>query len=193
MELPDRRRASSASRNETIIALYAGAAVLAVVIGAVRGHWNVYRVPGVAASWKLLVSPIVGIALGLVVVFFSRLAVHQFDWARRLHRDFRGLLGHLSARDVFILALASSVGEELLFRGALLPWWGLVASAVVFALLHIGPGLRFIPWTVSALVIGLVFGLLSLWLGDLGAPIAAHFVINYMNLDYITRVELPAE
>ena len=26
-----------------------------------------------------------------------------------------------------------------------------------------------------------------------GAPIAAHFVINFMNLDYITRVELPAE
>jgi hypothetical protein len=27
--------------------------------------------------------------------------------------------------------------------------------------------------------------------GDLGGPIAAHFTINYLNLHYIARVELP--
>jgi membrane protease YdiL (CAAX protease family) len=164
-----------------------------VVIGGARGDWDIYRVAGVSTTWKLLLSPVIGVALGLLVVFLTRLSVHRFDWARRLHRDFRGLLGHLHARDVFILAVASSVGEELLFRGALQPWWGLLPAAGVFALLHIGPGLRFLSWTFSALVIGLVFGSLAAWLGDLGAPIAAHFVINFMNLDYITRVELPAE
>ena len=192
MELSDRRR-GPASRNELIVGLYAGLAVVALLIGGIRGDWNIYRVSGVSTTWKLLASPAIGVALGLSVVFLTRLAVHQWNWARRLHRDFRGLLGHLHARDVFILAVASSVGEELLFRGALQPWWGLLPSAVVFALLHIGPGVRFLPWTISALVIALVFGLLTSWLGDLGAPIAAHFVINYMNLDYITRVELPAE
>jgi membrane protease YdiL (CAAX protease family) len=192
MELSDRRR-GPASRNELIVGLYAGLGVVAFVIGAIRGDWDLYRVAGVSTTWKLVLSPLVGIALGLGVVFMTRLSVHRFDWARRLHRDFRGLLGHLTARDVFILAVASSLGEELLFRGALQPWIGLVPSAIVFALLHIGPCTRFLPWTFSALVIGLVFGALSTWLGDLGAPIAAHFVINFMNLDYITRVELPAE
>ncbi len=192
MELSDRRR-GPATRNELIVGLYAGLGVLAFVIGAIRGDWDIYRVAGVSTTWKLLLSPLVGVALGLSVVFMTRLSVHRFDWARRLHRDFRGLLGHLTARDVFILALASSFGEELLFRGALQPWWGLLPSAVVFALLHVGPGTRFLPWTLSALVIGLVFGGLSAYLGDLGAPIAAHFIINFMNLDYITRVELPAE
>jgi membrane protease YdiL (CAAX protease family) len=139
----------------------------------------------------MVLSPVVGVALGLAVVFLTRLAVHRFDWARQLHRSFRGLLGNLSARDVFILALASSIGEELLFRGALLPWIGLVPSAVVFALLHVGPGARFLPWTLSAFVAGLIFGLLFQELGDLGAPIAAHFTINYLNLGYIVRVELP--
>ena len=94
---------------------------------------------------------------------------------------------------LFVLAVSPGICEELLFRGALQPWWGLVPAAIVFALLHVGPGVRFLPWTISALVIGLVFGFLTSWLGDLGAPIAAHFVINYMNLDYITRIELPAE
>jgi uncharacterized protein len=194
MELLDRdRHRGPASRNELIVGLYAGLAVIAVVIGAVRGDWDIYRVAGVSTTWKLLLSPLVGVAIGLGVVFMTRLSVHRFDWARRLHRDFRGLLGHLNAKDVFILAVASSLGEELLFRGALQPWWGLVPSAILFALLHIGPGARFLPWTISALVVGLAFGGLTAWLGDLGAPIAAHFVINFMNLDYITRVELPAE
>ena len=62
----------------------------------------------------------------------------------------------------------------------------------MFGLLHVGPGLRFIPWTLSALVAGLVFGSLFLAWGDLGPAIFAHFTINYLNLRYIVRVELPA-
>ncbi len=192
MELTDRHR-GPATRNESVLALYAGLAVVAVVIGGIRGDWDIYRIAGVSSPLRLLLSPLIGVAIGLVVVFASRLAVHRFDWARRLHRDFRGVLGNLSARDIFILAVASSVGEELLFRGALQPWIGVVPSAAIFALLHIGPGTRFLPWTFSAFVIGLLFGWLTGSLGDLGAAVAAHFTINYMNLSYIIRVELPAE
>ena len=62
----------------------------------------------------------------------------------------------------------------------------------LFALLHVGPGRRFLPWTLWALVMGLVFGALVELTGDLGAPIVAHFTINFLNLHYIARVELPA-
>ena len=61
-------------------------------------------------------------------------------------------------------------------------------QAAVFAALHIGPGRRFLPWTVSALVLGLAFGLLAKWTGNIGGPIAAHFVINYLNLRFIVAV-----
>jgi membrane protease YdiL (CAAX protease family) len=168
-------------------------AVAALVIGGLDGRLNIYVLPGTGATLTLLLSPLLGVACGLGVVFVSRLCVHRFGWARRLHRDFRGLLGALGARDVFVLAAASSIGEELLFRGALLPWLGLLPSTIIFALLHIGPGVRFLPWTASALVVGLVFGWLFQGLGDLGAPIAAHFTINYLNLGYIVRVELPGD
>jgi uncharacterized protein len=173
-----------------ILGLYGALAVVALVIGAARGHIDLYRLD----SWtplKLILSPILGIALGLATVFVSRLAVHRFDWARRLHGSFRGLLGALSAQDIFVLALASSVGEELFFRGALVPWIGIWWSALIFALLHIGPGLRFLPWTVSAFGVGLLFGGLFEWMGDLGAPIVAHFTINYMNLKFIVATDLP--
>jgi membrane protease YdiL (CAAX protease family) len=107
-----------------------------------------------------------------------------------LHREFRALLGPLSGSEIFLLAFASSVGEEIFFRGALLPALHIWASSAVFALLHIGPGRRYLPWTVSALGVGLVMSGLALWLGDLGAPIAAHFTINFMNLRHISRYEV---
>lgn len=172
--------------------LYAAVGLAGVLVGMAQGR-AVWRMPGFEALWPLFVSPLAGVAVGLGIVFLTRMAVHRYVWARRLHMDFRGLLGHLSARDVLVLALASSVGEELLFRGALLPWLGILWSTVIFGLLHIGPGLRFLPWTASALVAGLLFGGLYMLCGDLGAPIAAHFTINYLNLGYIARTDLRVE
>jgi membrane protease YdiL (CAAX protease family) len=165
---------------------------VAVVIGAARGHAEIYLAGDFTSAWRLALSPAIGLGLGLVVVFLTRLSVHRFDWARQLHNWFRGLLGQLGARDVFVLAIASSVGEELFFRGALVPWIGVPAAAAVFALAHIGPGLRYLPWTASALALGMLFGFLFNGLGDLGAPVVAHFTINYLNIEFILRTELPA-
>lgn len=171
--------------------LYGGVSAVGLLIGALRGQPVVYFHGAVALSWRLLVGPLAGVVVALGVVFLTRMAVHRFEWARDLHRSFRGLLGNLHGRDVLVLAAASSIGEEILFRGALVPAIGLWASTTIFALLHIGPGVRYLPWTVSAFVIGLGFGGMFVWTGDLGGPIVAHFVINYLNLGYIVRVELP--
>jgi membrane protease YdiL (CAAX protease family) len=191
LDLPTKVHAQGWSRGSLILALYGALAALAVVVAALRDDFDVYRVAGTSTATRLLLSPVLGCLVGGGVVLLSRLAVHRFDWARRLHTDFRGILGHLTGREIIILALASSVGEELLFRGALQPWIGLWPQAVVFALLHIGPGARFLPWTASALVVGVLFGYLVEWTGDLGGPIAAHFIINLLNLQFISRVELP--
>ncbi len=179
------------TRAGLILALYGSLALAAILISAARGDVDVYRIEGISTPLFMALSPIIGLALGLVVVFMSRLAVHRFDWARRLHNDFRQILGKLSYKEILVLALASSIGEELLFRGALQPIVGVWAQAIVFALLHIGPGLRFLPWTASALVIGLLFGFIFQLTGDLGGPIVAHFAINYMNLHFIARFQVP--
>lgn len=178
------------SRASLIIGLYGGLSVVAVLIGILSGRPEIYRLPH-ATPLRMLVGLAIGLAVALIVVFLTRLAVHRFEWARGLHRSFRGLLGTLHVRDIFILAVASSIGEELLFRGALLPWIGLWPSTLIFALLHVGPGVRFLPWTATAFVAGLLFGVMFQEVGDLGGPIVAHFVINYLNLGYIVRVELP--
>jgi membrane protease YdiL (CAAX protease family) len=180
------------TRAGLILVLYGSLALLALLISAGRDDIDIYRIAGRSTPLWLALSPLIGLGVGLVVVFLSRLAVHRFDWARRLHVDFRGILGPLASREILVLAMASAVGEELLFRGALQPMIGLWPQAIVFALLHIGPGARFLPWTASAFALGLVFGWLFQMTGDLGGPIVAHFAINYMNLHFIARFDLPA-
>ena len=180
------------SRAGLILTLYGALALLALLISAGRDDIDIYRIAERSTPLLLALSPFIGLAIGLAVVFLSRLAVHRFDWARRLHSDFRGILGPLSGREILVLALASSVGEELLFRGALQPMIGVWTQALVFALLHIGPGIRFLPWTLSAFGLGVVFGWLFQMTGDLGGPIVAHFAINYLNLHFIARFEVPS-
>lgn len=173
------------SRASMVMGLYGAMGIVAFLIAAGRGDPDLYRLGGSPSLGILAVSPLLGIAAGLAVVGLTRLATTRFQWARELHASFRDLLGPLSGREIVILALASAIGEELLFRGALMPWLGIWLQAAVFAALHIGPGRRFLPWTASAFALGVAFGYLATWTGNLGGPIAAHFVINFLNLRYI--------
>jgi membrane protease YdiL (CAAX protease family) len=172
------------SRASLVIGLYGAMALVGLLIASGRGNPDLYRLGDLPGFW-LLAGPGIGIALGLGVVGLTRLATRHFQWARDLNASFRDLLGELSGREILILAAASSIGEEALFRGALMPWLGVWLQALVFALLHVGPKKRFLPWTVSAFVLGVAFGELALWTGNLGGPIAAHFMINFMNLRFI--------
>lgn len=178
------------SRAHLVIGLYGAMALIALVIAAGRGDPDLYRLAA-GPHWPLLAGPLAGIAVGLAVVGLTRLATRRFAWARQLHTSFHDLLGPLTGREILILAAASSIGEELLFRGALLPWLGPWWQAVVFALLHVGPGKRFLPWTLSALALGVAFGYLAIGTTNLGAPIVAHFLINFLNLRHIVGPEAP--
>ena len=107
-----------------VIGLYGAMALVALVIAAGRGDPDLYRF-GVLPRWPLLAGPAAGVAVGLAVVGLTRVAVRYFQWARDLHASFRDLLGPLTGREIVILAVGSSIGEELLFRGALQPLLGL--------------------------------------------------------------------
>jgi membrane protease YdiL (CAAX protease family) len=177
------------SRASLVLGLYGAMALAGLLLAAGRGDPNVFVFAG-RPTWLMASGPGFGIATGLFVVWLSRLATARWQWARDLHGSFKDLLGPLTARDIVILALASSVGEEVLFRGALMPWLGIWIQAGIFAMLHVGPGKRFLPWTGMALVMGFGFGELAVQTGTLAAPIAAHFVINFLNLRHIVRTQV---
>jgi membrane protease YdiL (CAAX protease family) len=169
--------------------LYLGLGAAALAWGGLRGQPNIWQLPG--RQEPLVFAGIATcLVLGLAIVFASRLALYRFDWARMLHREFRGLLNPLSDLEIVVLAVASSVGEEMFFRGAMLPAIGVVGSSAIFALLHIGPKARHLPWTLSSFVIGLLFGAIFNWTGDLTGPVLAHFLVNFLNLRHVAQYEL---
>ncbi len=173
------------SRATLVLGLYGGMALGSVVLSAGRGDPDLYRLSTDHHGIWLLLSPALGVMIGLAFVALTRVAVVRFAWAQHLTQSFHDVLGPLGTKDIVILAVASSIGEEFLFRGALQPWIGILPQAVLFALLHVGPGKKFVPWTASALGMGLAFGLISDATGNLGGAIAAHFTINFLNLRYI--------
>ncbi len=185
--MPDVSR--SWSRSALVLVLYLALASAGIAWAALRGDASVWRVGG-REDPQILLGIVAGLLIGLGFVFASRYATHRFEWGRALHRDLRALLGPLHGAEILVLAVASAIGEEIFFRGALQPAIGLWGSSAIFALLHIGPKVRFLPWTLSSFVAGAVFGQLFLWAGDLSGPVVAHFTINALNLRYLSRTDL---
>ncbi|MEL6340292.1 MAG: CPBP family intramembrane glutamic endopeptidase [Myxococcota bacterium] len=166
-----------------VIAFYGFMLMLALAVGGYQGALGDW-LPGVESLPGDLAC---GLLAGLAVVALSRLAHHRFSWARRLSAEFQAILSRFRRRDALVIAAMSALGEELWFRGVLQgsfpdPLIGVILTAAVFAALHVGPSRVFVPWTVMAFVVGLMFGVLTWITGNLLAAVIAHGIINYLNL-----------
>lgn len=84
--------------------------------------------------------------------------------------------GFDSVGEWLILALASGIGEEMLFRGALQPVFGLPVTALLFAVVHIQYGLT--PITILVFFLGLILGLVRRYTNTTVA-IFVHFGYNF--------------
>lgn len=177
----------TAARAEVVASFYAALALTGFLWHAIsQGDNDCWRTAGVDV-FTLLWTPLLGLAFGLVVVVGFRVLERRWTWLPLLHREFRAILGRPSGSELFMLAAASAIGEEIFFRAAMLDAWGPWLSSLVFALLHVPPRRELWPWTVSAGLLGLGLAALTMWTGNLGAAVVAHFVINLLNLAYITR------
>lgn len=180
------------SRARMVASFYLGLALVGFVWHAVSQDDNdIWRLAADQDLATLCWTPLIGVAFGLAVVAGFRLLESRMAWLPELHREFSGVLGRPRYAELVLLAAASSLGEEILFRGAMLDAWGIALSSIVFAVLHIPPRRSLWPWTLSAGVLGLALAGLTHWTGNLGAAVAAHFVINLLNLTHITR-RMPA-
>lgn len=136
-------------------------------------------------------SLVAGLAVAALTVATTPALLRRARWAKALEALVRDWLKNATRTDVVLLAVASGVGEELFFRGALLPAIGLTGSSVVFGLLHLGPVRTMWPWTVWAIAMGYVFGAMFLATGSLVGPIVAHVLINGINLGRMLRPSPP--
>ena len=136
-----------------------------------------------------------GIAFGTAVVLTSHFTVRRYTWARRLHLELQPFARGLSPVAVIVLALLSAAGEELLFRRLLQPWMGLWPQALLFGLVHQLPGRSRWVWVAWAFAVGLALGALFEATGSLLGPLAAHALVNGVNLSFLKRYDpgpLPA-
>lgn len=154
-----------------------------------------------------------GIGLGLlaaVPIFAAVEVIRRIPWEpiqelERLTEDgmIKSLL-MLNPPELLVISLCAGIGEELLFRGWLMYWLAngmstlapetnptlalflaLMVSSLVFGFFH--PITRL--YIVLAAVMGVYFGLLVIWTGNLLVPIVAHAAYDAAQL-LIARREL---
>lgn len=123
------------------------------------------------------------IALGLVFVTFAVSALSSYlvqVLQPNLHDEITRNMEEMTSKvrsvwGALALGLAAGIGEETLFRGAIQPRFGIVFTALIFALLHqqYGPSLI----TVGAFASGIIFGLERKHMGTVPA-IITHTVYN---------------
>jgi uncharacterized protein len=126
----------------------------------------------------------VGIAamIAFIVFALSNECSEKTQWGKELTELFSQFLTPTTVPVIFFLAAASSIGEELLFRGAIQNQFGLIVASILFGLVHFPAKKAMIPWTITAIVMGFVIGWLYEFSGHLLAPIMLHFLINFLNI-----------
>jgi len=123
-----------------------------------------------------------GLGLGAALAAAGQAATRWTSWGRRLTRILSRILGPLHPADALLLAALSSLAEELVFRGLLLPYTGLAVSSLAFGGAHLIPRHGLWPWSLWAAGAGFALGWVALATGGLLAPVAAHFAVNAVGL-----------
>jgi membrane protease YdiL (CAAX protease family) len=140
---------------------------------------------GIRGAASHLVSLGLGICLGAFTVAATRAIVRRAEWARALHVALRPSVYGAGDGMLFAVAIASATGEELLFRGLLTSTIGVLASSLVFGMLHQIRGQGRWGWMLWATLMGVFFALMYVATGSLAGPLVAHAAINHANLRFL--------
>jgi membrane protease YdiL (CAAX protease family) len=138
-----------------------------------------------AASWLLSLG--LGLIVGTLTVAVTPLVVRRWRWARALHAALRPVTEGAGDGSLLAVAVATAVGEELFFRGLLVPLVGVLASSALFASLHQIRGHARWGWVLWAGIMGLIFATIFAATGSLAGPLVAHAAINHHNLRFLRR------
>ena len=162
--------------NLGIITLIPITIALMLLVHVVSPRWLVSVQPGI--RWRYLLGCLV---VALVVLNGVNLLATLTTGPLHVAPQ-KGFWGFLAV--IVLTSPLQAAAEEIFFRGYLMqalgslvarPWFGVVVSSVVFALLH---GTQNLPLFVDRLAFGLLAALLVWRTGGLEAGIAAHVINN---------------
>lgn len=125
-----------------------------------------------------------GVAL---VIAITSWFVYRIWAAYRRSADFylEMVLKPLHWADLIWVGLLPGLSEELLFRGVMLPAFGLdvtavIVSSICFGVLHLS-GTQQWPYVIWATAVGFLLGCSALYTGNLLVPIVAHTITNLVS------------
>jgi hypothetical protein len=161
-------------------------AVTALILLAIAKLWLYFSsVQQIPLTWNPIALPI-GFGVGLAITLASAIVYRLWPAYRRSADTYLELiLKPLVWPDLIWLGLLPGMSEELLFRGIMLPAFGLNAigvmfSSVFFGVLHLS-GREQWPYMLWAIFIGGVLGVCALLTGNLLVPIVAHASANWIS------------
>jgi uncharacterized protein len=174
---------------QTVALVYGflGSLALALAVGLSGGNPFTHPAPwlDLGSDARHGWSALLGVALAIVVIASTRIAVRRWRWASTLHAELRPVAKNLGAPSIGIIAVCSGVAEEMFFRGFLAPLVGVVLQAVIFGLVHQMPGPSRWVWVAWATIVGLALGAIFALTGSLVGPVAAHALINGCDLAFL--------
>jgi uncharacterized protein len=132
------------------------------------------------------------VGIALLVVAALTLAARSVPLVGRAWAALGEILGPIDGRAALVLAAASGVAEELLFRGALWPHLGLVGTSLLFGLVHVVPKRALLVYPAYAAAMGFLLGLLRQGSESVLPAMLAHALLNGVVLVTVARRTRPA-
>lgn len=181
-QFPEESELEPLSRTQILVAMGV-TAVLLLIVARLWVHFS--QIAILSLQWSG-VALLMGIGLGVGITLASSL-VYSVWGAYRQSADYylKLVLKPLVWVDLVWLGLLPGMSEELLFRGVMLPFFGLdlpglFVSSLCFGVLHMSSWKQW-SYVVWATVIGLVLGASAIYTGNLLVPIVAHISTNLIS------------
>lgn len=164
--------------NRLLFHLYLTQALLLMIGGGILLFQG--RLPWVLFGWDQGSAWLMGAGVGMAIVMVNVLLVWRFP---RAWMDDGGINEALfQGRSLFhiaVISLVVAVAEEILFRGAIQHWLGVVGTSLLFTVIHFRYLHRGLMVAVLLLT-SLGLGWLTEYFGFLAPAIVAHFTIDFL-------------
>ncbi|MBY6035659.1 CPBP family intramembrane metalloprotease [Fictibacillus nanhaiensis] len=174
------------SPKQLVINVYVSQGIFIIIAGCMALIFNVtfpWSFNAQISFIYLLAAIVTGLVLPVMSIQLkNRLPSHYFDDGGINEKIF----GTLSYLHIFVLTGVIAFAEEWLFRGVLQPLIGLVATSLIFSLLHV----RYMKKPVLFGIVTMLsfwLGFLYEWTNTIWIPFLAHFLIDFISGCYIAR------